>query len=159
MGRTRANSPFSDDNEKKRQELVAAAFELEQKATNSLLYNSQTIDYMVNSIEAGDTNAAWYYWSRLPELRYVSRYISNALSVVTLYAGKEDPSSSGPPTRLPADHPASKILAEFAGGRVGQADLLDRLGLHLTVAGDSVLIGPREGSRSLEPPFTRISLL
>lgn len=150
MGRTRASRPSDDD--KRRQELIAAAFNLEEKATNSLLYNSQTIDYMVNSIEAGDTAAAWYYWSRLPELRYVSRYISNALSVATLYAGKVDP-KGGAPKRLPENHPASRLLSDFAGGQVGQKDLLDRLGLHLTVAGDSVLIGPKQGARALEAPF------
>lgn len=152
MGKTRASNPFRDDDDKRRKDLVAAAFILEEKSQSSLLHNSQVIDYLTNGIEAGDSNAAWFYWSRLPELRYVSRYIANALSVATLYAGKAD-NSGAPPTRLPDDHPASQLMMEFAGGYTGQRDLLDRLGLHLTVAGDSVLIGPKSGTGTLEAPF------
>lgn len=155
MARTRTTFAFpdDDDNEKKRNELVAASFILEEKASNSLLYNAQTIDYVTNSVQAGQTNVAWYYWSRLPELRYVSRYISNALSVATLYVGIADNNLGGPPRRLPQDHPAYSLLEDFAGGYTGQKDLLDRLGLHLTVAGDSVLIGPKYGSGGQEAPF------
>lgn len=154
MAKTRTPFPDdnNDDNKQSRDDLVAAAFILEEKGRDSLLYNSQTIDYMTNSIEAGDSSAAWYYWSRIPELRYVSRYIANALSVATLYAGKAD-NSGGPPVRLPDDHPASQLVQEFAGGYTGQKDLLDRLGLHLTVAGDSILIGPKSGSGTLQAPF------
>lgn len=156
MAKTRSGPPNLDpnmnDNDKGRKDLVAAAFILEEKSRDSLLYNSQTIDYITNSIEAGDANAAWFYWSRIPELRYVSRYIANALSVCTLYAGKAD-NSGGPPVRLPDDHPAAQLVQEFAGGFTGQRDLLDRLGLHLTVAGDSILIGPKNGTGTLEPPF------
>lgn len=39
------------------------------------------------------------------------------------------------------------------GGFTGQSELLDRLALHLTVAGDSVLIGPRTGTGGAESPF------
>ena len=151
MAKTRSNRPFEDDDNKRREELVAAAFILEEKSRDSLLYNSQVIDYITNGIEAGDANAAWYYWSRIPELRYVSRYIANALSVATIYAGKAD--TSGPPARLPDDHPATQLVQEFAGGFTGQTELLDRLGLHLTVAGDSVLIGPKGGTGTLQAPF------
>lgn len=150
MAKTRSN--FSAD-DKRRQELVAASFILEEKSANSLLYNSQVIDYVTNNVQSGQSNIAWYYWQRLPELRYVSRYISNALSVATLYVGKADKNLGGPPIRLAEDHPASELLKDFAGGYTGQRDLLDRLGLHLTVTGDSVLIGPKYGRDSLEAPF------
>lgn len=152
MGKTRSNPPTPDDEAKSRDDLVAAAFILEEKSRESLLYNSQVIDYITNGIEAGDSNAAWFYWSRIPELRYVSRYIANALSVATLYAGRVD-GTGGPPQRLSDDHPATQLVRDFAGGYVGQTDLLDRLGLHLTVAGDSVLIGPKNGTASLQAPF------
>lgn len=133
----------------------AAAFILEERGIDSLLYNSQVVDFMTNSVDTGITSLAWHFWSRIPELRYTSRYIANALSVATLYVGEADNSGS-PPKRLPASHPANDLMADFAGGTVGQSDLLDRLGLHLTVAGDSVLIGPREGApNNLEPPFNQ----
>lgn len=150
MAKTRAPRP-DDDNNKNAADLVAAAFILEEKSSTSLLYNSQTIDYMTNSIEAGQSQVAWFYWSRLPELRYVSRYIANALSVATLYVGKTD-GTGNPPTRLESG-PAFDLMRDFGGGHVGQSEILDRLGLHLTVAGDSVLIGPKNGANSLQAPF------
>lgn len=156
MAKTRSSVPnFDDDSRKKQQELIAAAMILEEKGQNSLLYNSQVIDFVVNSVQAGDTNLAWYYWAKIPELSYVARYVSNALSVATLYVGIADENLGGPPVRLAEDHPASQLLKDFAGGYAGQKDLLDRLGLHLTVAGDSVLIGPKHGSGALEQPFDR----
>lgn len=152
MAKTRSSPVESVNSSEKMKELVAASFILEEKTSKNNLYSSQTIDYMTNNIAAGNDNAAWYFWSRLPELRYVSRYISNALSVSTLYAGKSHLRGEAP-ERLPDSHPASQLLRDFAGGPIGHSDLLDRLGLHLTITGDSVLIGPRNGSDSLEAPF------
>ena len=131
--------------------LTAAAMPLVDKGQNSLLYNSRVIDYLTNSAQSGATKLAWMYWGRIPELRYTARYISNALSVATLYVGIED-NSGAEPERLPDDHPANDLIRDFAGGPAGQAELLDRLGLHLTVAGDSVLMGPLSGA-SYEQPF------
>lgn len=153
MAKTRSPYPFPEKkNNNEIENLQAAAFILEEKPQNALLYNSQFIDQLINGSEAGDDAAAWYYWGRLPELSYVSRYLSNSLSVSTLYVGKEDP-LGGAPVRLPEDHPASQLLAEFAGGFAGQSELLDRLGTHLTVVGDSILIGPKNGTGTLEAPF------
>lgn len=152
MAKTRTTFSFPDDDDKRRKDLIAAAFILEEKSSSSLLYNAQTIDYITNNVQAGASHVAWYYWSRIPELRYVSRYIANALSVATLYVGVAD-SSGAPPTRVPKTHPAYQLLEDFAGGYNGQKDILDRLGLHLTVAGDSVLIGPKNGKDTLEAPF------
>jgi hypothetical protein len=39
------------------------------------------------------------------------------------------------------DHPAQKLLENFAGGQGGQAALLDMMGVHLTVTGESILVG------------------
>lgn len=135
-----------------RESLQAAALVLEERGQNSLLYNAQVIDYLSNSIQSGNTELAWHYWAKIPELRYTTRYISNALSVATLYVGEADCSGNAP-KRLPDNHPACDLMLEFAGGFTGQSELLDRLGLHLTVAGDSVLIGPRTGSGGAEAPF------
>lgn len=158
MGKTRTTFAFPDDDDgdprkiakKAREALTSAAMVLATKGQNSLLYNSQVIDYLTNSVADGNSQLAWYYYSRIPELRYTCRYVANALSVATLYVGLENP--DGAPTRLPESHPASQLLANFAGGSTGQSDLLDRLGLHLTVVGDSVLIGPADGA-SLPAPF------
>jgi hypothetical protein len=151
MAKTRTTfNPFDDD-DGSHKALIAAAQALEAKNQNSLLYNSQVIDYILNN--GGTTALAWHYWGRVPELRYTTRYIANALSVANLYVGEADP-KGGAPKRLPDDHPASQIMADFAGGLAGQAELLDRLGLHLSVAGDSVIIGPSSGgSGSEQQPF------
>lgn len=132
--------------------LQAAAIVLEERGQNSLLYNAQVIDYLTNSLQSGLTDLAWHYWQRIPELRYTTRYVANALSVATLYIGESNSDGSSP-DRLPEGHPANDLLEEFAGGTAGQSELLDRLALHLTVAGDSVLIGPMDGSGGAEPPF------
>lgn len=133
-------------------DLTAAALILEEKGQGSLLYNSTVIDYLVNSTANGQTALAWYYWSRIPELRYTSRYISNALSVATLYVGLADGTESMP-VKLAENHPANDLMLDFAGGFVGQSELLDRLGLHLTVTGDSIIVGPKNGTGALEAPF------
>lgn len=130
--------------------LQAAAIELVEKGQNTLLYNTQVIDFLTNNIQSGLTDLAWHYWSKIPELSYTTRYISNALSVATLYIGETD-SSGNAPERVKS-HPAVDLLEEFAGGYAGQSELLDRLGLHLTVAGDSVLMGPRAETDG-EAPF------
>lgn len=153
MAKTR--SPFPGDDPDKLDALVAAAQALEAKNQNSLLYNSQVIDYILNN--GGATALAWHYWGRVPELRYTTRYIANALSVASLYVGEVDP-KGGAPKRLPEDHPAADLMADFAGGPAGQSELLDRLGLHLTVAGDSIIIGPRSGSNSEQEPFDQWSV-
>lgn len=133
--------------------LTAAAFTLEEKGQGSLLYNSRVIDYLLNSSDAGQTAAAWFFYFTIPELRYISRYISNALSVATLYIGDTSSMDGGAPKRLPDSHPASELLRSFAGGPPGQSELLDRISTHLTVAGESILIGPKQGPGSLPEPF------
>lgn len=148
MAKIRTTLAFPDDDRNKA--LAAAAIRLDDKGRNSLLYNSQVIDYLTNNSSSGNTNLAWHYYNRLPELRYTCRYVANALSVATLYVGEVNP--DGEPTRLPDGHPANDIMADFAGGYAGQSELLDRLALHLTIVGDSVLIGPINGSGG-EPPF------
>lgn len=145
MGKTRSPKP-----QEPQETLTAAAIPLVDKGSNSLLYNAQVIDYLTNGPNA-NTNLAWYFFSRIPEMRYSCRYIANALSVATLYIGEVN--SQGSPTPLPEDHPANDLMHDFAGGYAGQSELLDRLGLHLTVVGDSVLIGPVNGSDGGEPPF------
>jgi len=136
----------------KPENLQAAALVLEDRGSDSLLYNTQVIDYMVNSVQSGATALAWYYWSKIPELRYTTRYVANALSIATLYVGL-DVGDELAPEKLPDNHPAVDLIHDFAGGQAGQSELLDRLALHLTVTGDSVAIGPKNGSGTAPAPF------
>lgn len=134
--------------------LTAAAFPLVvTKNNDSLLYNSTVVDYMLNTSTAGGTAAAWSYYMRIPEVHYLVRYVANALSMATLYVGDASNNRGQVPTRLPKRHPANDLMADFSGGYAGQSELLDRLAVHLTVIGDSVIIGPRDGSSNEQPPF------
>lgn len=129
--------------------IQAAAYPLVPRASDGA-YKERVVDIMLQN--PGD-ELAWYYWKRIPELHYLTRYIANALSVVKLYIGttKGDPKAN--PEELRPRHYANDLLANFAGGPLGQSELLDRLSLHLTVPGDSVIIGPRDPSTRLPYPY------
>lgn len=142
----RYNQP-QEEPEEPTQVLQAAAFPLESKGSDTSIFSKAVTDEMINNSRY---DLAWYYWRRIPELHYIARYISNALSMANLYVGKVT-SNPGQPEAVGARHPANALLASFAGGKGGQSQLLDRLALHLTVAGDSILVGPREGSNPPAP--------
>lgn len=125
----------------------AAAFPLESRASDTTIYNKAVTDEMINNSKY---DLAWYFWRRIPELHYITRYISNALSMANLYVGKVT-TNPGQPEAVGARHPANALLANFAGGKTGQSELIDRLALHLTVAGDSIAIGPKEGANPPAP--------
>ncbi|MDN3056857.1 hypothetical protein PH213_20345 [Streptomyces sp. SRF1] len=76
---------------------------------------------------------AWRFY-RTPEVRSFANWIGNAMSGALLYAGRQGPGDSI--ERAPDDHPAARIVAEIAGGRDGQAQLLREYGRHLAVAGE-----------------------
>jgi hypothetical protein len=104
---------------------------------------------MLRGGQSADTESGWYYWARIPELRYVARYVANSVSMARLFVGKVDTDPFNPEPVGPR-HPANALLEAFAGGLVGQSQMLDRLALHLTVTGDSILAGPAEGAAT--PP-------
>lgn len=122
--------------------LTAAAFNLTDPPTMADQYGQRLVDTLVNGQDSGTDQQAWHYFNTLAELHYLVSYASNALSQVRLFVGKLDGSDPDNPVSLPDNHPASNLLRNFAGGTQGQSELLSRLGLHLTVTGDSVIIGP-----------------
>ena len=111
------------------------------------------IDIMLQGDANSNTDLAWYFYSRIPELRYIARYVANSLSQARLFVGevKSDPYN---PERS-KNRVANELLEGFAGGFEGQAELLDRLGLHLTITGDSILAGPNKSGAKLSKPFDR----
>lgn len=114
-------------------------------------YN-HVIDYLINGGEEGGADrVAFHYYRRIPELHYLVSLVGAALSQVTLKIQEltpgEDPKDVGP------RHPAQQLLKDFAGGSQGQADLMQRLGIHLTVAGDSVVITPGPQAGNLQYPY------
>ncbi|MGW7708268.1 hypothetical protein [Streptomyces sp. NPDC054771] len=97
-------------------------------------YSERTAKTSAANPARGDQEKAWSFY-RTPEVRSFANWIGNAMSGATLYAGKLGPGDSI--IRAPDDHPASRIVSEIAGGRLGQAELLREYGRHLAVAGEA----------------------
>ncbi|MEU5834486.1 hypothetical protein ABZ820_12550 [Streptomyces diacarni] len=105
-------------------------------------YTRSTAKTTTKNPARADQERAWKFY-RTPEVRSFANWIGNAMSGALLYAGRRGPGDSI--ERAPADHPASRIVAEIAGGRDGQAQLLREYGRHLAVAGEGwTVIRPQE---------------
>lgn len=92
---------------------------------------------------------AWGYFRTVPEVRQAASWVGNALSGAVLYAGKAGPDNSIVPA--PDDHPAAELVAQIAGGPLGQSNFLAQWGPHLVVAG--------EGWAIIEPVLDPITKL
>lgn len=134
------------------QPIQAAAYPLEPAKGQNKQDANRTVDLMLQGDSNHDTELAWYFYQRIPELRYIARYVANSLSQARLFVGRvsADPYN---PERVGPKHPANSLLENFAGGFEGQSELLDRLGLHLTIAGDSILAGPRNNEDDHADPW------
>ena len=134
--------------------LVAATYQLAPRPrgrVDETLLNRK-VDIMLQGGTTSNYDLAWYFYNNIPELRYIARYVANSLSQARLFVGRvtSDPYN---PERVDSSHPAVPILERWAGGFEGQSDLLDRLGLHLTVTGDSILAGPTNPEKPPKEPF------
>jgi hypothetical protein len=132
---------------------VAAAYKLlpdASRAIGGVDADRRNIDVMLRGGHSADSELGWYYWARIPELRYVARYVANSASMARLFVGKvtDDPFNPEP---VGPRHPANDLLDSFAGGLTGQSQVLDRLALHLTVPGEAILAGPAEGASPSYP--------
>lgn len=123
--------------------LTAAALPLSPARVTPLSddYNRQ-VDYFLNTDDDGANRLAFMYFRRIPELHYLVSLVGNALSQVKLCIGTIEGGCADKPKPLGPRHPANELMKDFAGGSQGQSDLMQRLGIHLTVTGDSVVIGP-----------------
>jgi hypothetical protein len=92
---------------------------------------------------------AWGYYDSVGELRFATTWLASAVSRCRLYVGEVDPNGEADPA--PVDDPQLRLpLDEFAGGQMGQAETLRRLTVHLTVPGESFIVGyddPTSGER------------
>lgn len=125
--------------------VTAAALPIFGEAARNLYSDKYDLDRSLSLIlnsDDGISVQAWHFYKTVPELHYLASLLANNLSKVDLYAAKV---VNGEPERLDAGHPASKKLAEWAGGKQGQSEMLGRIATHLIVVGDSVLIGPSDG--------------
>lgn len=85
---------------------------------------------------------AWAFYDTIGELRFASRWLGNALSRAHLFIGRPQPEGGGDPE--PHDNPpdvAVAALEELHEGQLGQGEMLRRLAMHLTIPGESFLIG------------------
>lgn len=100
------------------------------------------------SIGEGWQRLALDMYDAVPELRAAARITGQAMSqcrlvIARVTDGEPAPLEIGTPeTPGPdVDHPAQRLLENFAGGQGGQAAWLDMLGVHLTVTGESISVG------------------
>lgn len=93
--------------------------------------------------------AGWEAYAGIGELHYAINYLAQAGSRARLYIGTPDPTGVAPPT--PDDDPQSAaLLAELGDSQAGHAEVLMRLFTHLSVPGESYVIGyddPLTGQR------------
>lgn len=152
--RTSAHRPVLSTNGNGDSPVTAAAVQLQpnpQRRGDSF-ESRRDVDLLLNGNADHTSELAWYFYTKIPELRYIARYVANSLAQARLYVGlvQADPYNPKP---VGPRHPANELLTQFAGGFEGQNEILDRLGLHLTVAGDSILAGPTNPDRPGPYPF------
>lgn len=107
---------------------------------------------------------AWEMYDKVPELRTAARITGGAMSQCRLVVARV--SQSGEPTPLDvgtpeipgkdANHPALELLSGFAGGLGGQSELLDAIGVALTVPGETILVGALDPREALKDDFLRM---
>lgn len=131
-------------------QITAAALPLAPKSPLANEY-TRTLDYIINLADGTD-ETAWAWYRSIPELHYLVTLMGNAMSMVQFYVAEQDSSDPDQPKAVGPRHPARDLMRAFAGGDQGQADLVNRLAVHLTVAGDSIIIGPSP-SASLDYPY------
>lgn len=94
----------------------------------------------------------WEMYEQCGELRYVCKWLSGGLSRCRLVASEIDP-ETGRPTGSTENVRANEIVRDIAGGPGGQAQLLGRAAVFLTVPGEgfvAVIIRGREGDAETE---------
>lgn len=87
---------------------------------------------------------AWEFYDMVGELRFAAQWISSAMSRCRLYIGVPDDDGGKPDPLGERDDidPRARIpLDELFGGPSGHAEMLSRMAMHLTVPGETYLIG------------------
>lgn len=99
---------------------------------------------------------AWDLFDRVPELRTAARITGGAMSQCRLVIARVQANGEPAPLKPDEDHPAKALLQGFAGGAGGQADLLDAIGVALTVPGETILVGALDPREGLKDDFLRM---
>ncbi len=91
---------------------------------------------------------AWAYWQELGELYYGVRWLSEMLSRIRLVAATVPEEPGDEPAMVETGGTPVELVARFAGGVGGQAEILRRLTVQLSVPGEGWLVGePAAGDR------------
>jgi hypothetical protein len=92
------------------------------------------------AVQADWQAEAWDFYDTCGELRYAANWMGNSLSRATIYAADVD--ADGQPTGTPTTNPRALAAAhDLLGGPSNQAQILQQVGVHLTIAGDAYIIG------------------
>lgn len=95
----------------------------------------------------------WGFYDTIGECRFAARWIANAVSRCQLYIGlQQETTGEAVPVTLPDDpaddtnetaaaRAAVAVLDGLYYGNVGQAEMLRKFALHLSVAGETYLVG------------------
>ncbi len=103
---------------------------------------------------------AWEYFDEVGELRFASQWVANALSRCSLGVRVRpgDDTATDPIDLDDADGADSRArvpLQELFGGPVGHGEMLSRLAIHLTVPGESYIVGFDTDMGPGQPPVRR----
>ena len=125
-----------DEGEPEREVLLASA----------ALINREHVNATLNTAGADWQREAWELYDACPELRFGMDWLGNCCSRVNLFTGRVDPDGSTDPARIDSDDPefptVGAPLAELFGpGSAGQAEMIRRLVVHLSIPGESYLAG------------------
>lgn len=88
-------------------------------------------------------NEVWGYFDNLGEFNYGVWWLSNMLSRVRLRAAKLQPDVDEPDVQTQG--PAAELMMRLGGGVTGQAQLMKRLTVQLSIPGEGYLIGESKG--------------
>lgn len=93
---------------------------------------------------------AWAFYHTLGEMRFaIGTWLANSISRIRLIPAIKHPNDDEP--QPVEDGLIVDLVAQLAGGVGGQAEMLSKLAIHLSVPGDSYLVGA-------EDPVTRKSI-
>lgn len=106
-------------------------------------YSTRTIRNK-NSQSGGKwQDQAWSYYDTVPEVRFATMWVSNAMSGARLIAARRGRDGEIEPA--PDNHRATELVSSIAGGPDGQSQLLGEFGAHLVVPGEGwIVIRPTE---------------
>ncbi len=82
---------------------------------------------------------AWRYYDTLGEYNYGVWWLSNMLSRVRLRAAKLQPDSDEPD--IVTDGTAADLMMKLGGGVAGQAQIMKRTTVQLSIPGEGYLVG------------------